>query len=64
MKPSLFTTRKVDGDTFHIGIVSVDGGHITVIKNGKQEMTFTPEQAKKVGAALLAEGAIQDWKSK
>lgn len=61
MTPSLFTTGKVDGDTFLVG---VDGGHITVIKNGKQEMTFTPEQAKKVGAALLTEGAIHDWRSK
>ena len=49
-------TRIVDGDMFTISVVN---GRILVTKNDAQEITLTPEQAKKIGSALLVEGAIQ-----
>jgi hypothetical protein len=54
-------TRTIDGDTF---IMSANDGRILLTKNDKSSMTFSIEQARKIGSALLFEGAAQSWKSK
>jgi hypothetical protein len=57
----MIQTRKVDGDTF---IMSANNGRILLTKNDKSSITFSIEQARKIGSALLLEGAAQSWKSK
>lgn len=54
-------TYKIDADTF---IVSASNGRILLTKNDNSSMTFSIEQARKIGASLAVEGAAQSWKSK
>jgi hypothetical protein len=51
-----FIMSNVDGDTF---IMSANNGRILLTKNDKSSITFSIEQARKIGAAL-ALAALQD----
>lgn len=55
----MMITREIDGDTFKIREVN---GRILVNKNDKEALILSPRQAKKIGSALVVEGAIQEWK--
>jgi hypothetical protein len=44
--------------------MSANNGRILLTKNDKSSITFSIEQARKIGSALLLEGAAQSWKSK
>lgn len=55
----MLITREIDGDTFKISEVN---GRILLTKNDNEHLTLSPQQAKKIGSALVVEGAIQEWK--
>lgn len=57
----MMITRKIDGDTFKIREVD---GYILVNKNDQKALILSPRQAKKIGSALVVEGAIHEWKLK
>jgi hypothetical protein len=44
--------------------MSASNGRILLTKNDKSSITFSIEQARKIGAALVFEGAAQSYRGK